>query len=605
MHRYFAFICNDGDSRGMVEATALACKLRARDSTWEVTFQSGGLLVLQAGQQRGRFQSYCAPQKGGIVIGKLFRRRDEDQIDLSDVKLADEDITNSVDSKGRSFGAAFWGRYVAFLLNSQGTCVAMRDPSGAVPAYYSQLGRVTAVYSRLADCVQVAPDIFTIDWSHLTTFLQYDRPVTRSTGLREVKMLHAGEIMEFGGTSIKSSFFWHPANFCRETSLEDPEVAVRALRQAVLLSVQSWASCYDQILHDLSGGLDSSIVAACLATSDRPTEILCCNLFTNTPEGDERPFARMVAKRTGLRLLEEAIIPYKRGAGLQFSVPSIPSPMMTAFASVNEENRIRLVSKYGIQATFSGQGGDHLFQQVPTSLTAADYVFRHGLGRDVGSVIRDACIVARQPLSSVLKTIAMHGFLKVPFDPYREALTSQLLTPDMARPGELRHPWVLDSGDLPRAKLQQVFFIVDSQVLHMFAGACSYVDVVHPLISQPLIESCLRIPAYTLVRGGRDRALARRAFASDLPNEIVSRTTKGGANGYFHNMILDNVAFLREFLIDGLLTREGLVDRASMEQALSLKRLYKGNDMFAILTAARAEAWARETTAQVNHRAAA
>ena len=45
----------------------------------------------------------------------------------------------------------------------------------------------------------------------------------------------------------------------------------------------------------------------------------------------------------------------------------------------------------------------------------------------------------------------------------------------------------------------------------------------HPLLSQPLIETCLRIPVHLLATEGWDRAVARRAFSTDLPAEVYQR----------------------------------------------------------------------------------
>src|SRR3546814_984119 len=44
-----------------------------------------------------------------------------------------------------------------------------------------------------------------------------------------------------------------------------------------------------------------------------------------------------------------------------------------------------------------------------------------------------------------------------------------------------------------------------------------------PLLSQPVVELCLSIPTWQWVHGGRDRAVARAAFAGILPDLLVER----------------------------------------------------------------------------------
>jgi asparagine synthase (glutamine-hydrolysing) len=90
-----------------------------------------------------------------------------------------------------------------------------------------------------------------------------------------------------------------------------------------------------------------------------------------------------------------------------------------------------------------------------------------------------------------------------------------------------------------------------------------------PLISQPLVELCLRIPTYHLIHGGSDRALARRAFEADLPRQIVRRYAKGRADQNIRNILDANLPFVREILLDGILVRRGLLDRANLELYLS------------------------------------
>jgi asparagine synthase (glutamine-hydrolysing) len=90
-----------------------------------------------------------------------------------------------------------------------------------------------------------------------------------------------------------------------------------------------------------------------------------------------------------------------------------------------------------------------------------------------------------------------------------------------------------------------------------------------PLLSQPLVELCLRIPMYLLIAGGRDRALARRAFAQALPSAIVNRHSKGRIDRHVRNILDQNLDFVREILLDGFLVQQGLLDRAELERYLS------------------------------------
>ncbi len=130
------------------------------------------------------------------------------------------------------------------------------------------------------------------------------------------------------------------------------------------------------------------------------------------------------------------------------------------------------------------------------------------------------------------------------------------------------HPWLADARRAPPGKVWHIESLGPPLPYYDPLGRPEDPEAVHPLLSQPLIELCLRIPTYTLVGGGWDRALARRAFARDLPREILRRRAKGASTATAQRVFESNLPFLREMLLDGLLVRERLLDRAELEGAL-------------------------------------
>ena len=93
-----------------------------------------------------------------------------------------------------------------------------------------------------------------------------------------------------------------------------------------------------------------------------------------------------------------------------------------------------------------------------------------------------------------------------------------------------------------------------------------------PLLSQPLVELCLRIPTYVLIKNGIDRATARRAFAPELPPEVIKRRNKGRIDQHIRNVLDANLDFVRDLLLNGRLVREGLLNRRNLEMYLTRER---------------------------------
>jgi asparagine synthase (glutamine-hydrolysing) len=91
---------------------------------------------------------------------------------------------------------------------------------------------------------------------------------------------------------------------------------------------------------------------------------------------------------------------------------------------------------------------------------------------------------------------------------------------------------------------------------------------IHPLISQPVVELCLRIPTYVLLNGGVSRGLAREAFKDILPKEVYGRVSKGTGSTAQQQFISHNMPLIRERLLDGILVREGILDKRKLESFL-------------------------------------
>jgi asparagine synthase (glutamine-hydrolysing) len=255
---------------------------------------------------------------------------------------------------------------------------------------------------------------------------------------------------------------------------------------------------------------------------------------------------------------------------------------------------------------FSGQGGDHLFQNIKTRQIAAEYAWHHGMRSDLLAVIVDTSRFTRKSIWSVMVTVFKAGLLRRSEDPYETVKPSPLFS-DPARcamnASLIRHPWVDAAIHLPSSKRRQIFSIVDTQ--NFFRVPNHYADIVHPLISQPIIEVCLQIPSYVLTYGGIDRALVRQAFNGLVPSEVLLRTTKGATTGYFHKLLGQNLSFLRGFLLDGLLMTEGVLDRRTTQAVLSQPAFTRGqHQILPILDAIRAEIWLRTWTSTYQRAAA-
>jgi asparagine synthase (glutamine-hydrolysing) len=85
------------------------------------------------------------------------------------------------------------------------------------------------------------------------------------------------------------------------------------------------------------------------------------------------------------------------------------------------------------------------------------------------------------------------------------------------------------------------------------------------------VELCLELPTFLLTQGGRGRALARRAFAADLPRQNIWRRSKGGMEEHVKKVLTSQRDHVRGMLLEGELARRHLLDLKRVEEALSGK----------------------------------
>ena len=130
------------------------------------------------------------------------------------------------------------------------------------------------------------------------------------------------------------------------------------------------------------------------------------------------------------------------------------------------------------------------------------------------------------------------------------------------------HPWFNGLERLSPGKKLHLWAVLDCLNLFYPYRRSKVADTELPLVSQPIIETVLRIPSWVLSSGGRDRTLVREACEDAIPAPILSRAGKGAMDGYYAELCAVNARYLRETLLDGVLVERGILNRQAIEQDL-------------------------------------
>lgn len=518
---------------------------------------------------------------GWLLIGDVFDRRPHRGTDLP---FIDDDYAYE-----RGMMKRLWGRYAGVLLDRRGQAEAvMRDPSGAVECLTWSQDGLTIIASTLPDwLIKATRPPWRINIDRVADALadplgSWARPL-----LDGLTALLPGTLQALPPDQPATPI-WTPDVFVRhgERHPVSDEEAESRLRDAVDEAVAGFARIGVPLGAEVSGGLDSSIVASSLVRCSDAQVRLWLNAWGPDAEADERPYAEAVAATLGVRLATVERSPDLITSDMLTSLTQGLRPGFNALDTPNDRLLADLWSAAGVEAVMTGKGGDAVFIQSATNDVFTEIWRQQGWrsllspslpelarwnGRSVWSLIKDA----RRPRSA------------------SEHLgqTLSFLTP---RPPPPRHPWLDACGDLGPAKRYQIAGILNGVTFSAPSAQTAVADLLHPLLAQPVVEACLALPARQLTLGRRDRALARLAFRDRLPAMIADRRSKGEMTAYYGRRIAFSLDVLRPWLLEGRLAAEGLIDRTAAERLLSEESLIWRGRFGEIMIAAALEAWVRE-----------
>lgn len=522
-------------------------------------------------------------EERGLVIGRIFRSCEAsgpaDSLSLSESRHA-------AWSRGRSLLEGKWGGYVAFL-RDEGALAVLRDPSGVVPAHYREARGVHVYFSDLDILKDLALEPPTIDEEFLRQWLTHPFLRTARTGLLGHHELLPGTVRRTsaaGAPSVETAWTpWRAA--AADRSILDFDEAARRVRELVLSTVPAQVAAIDAPLLELSGGLDSSIVAASLKHGGVPFR--AANFVTAMPDGDERNYARLMADHLGIDLAElhedELPLDLAPPAGFTLRPPLNPvlQPLHRALS--------RHARAAGSTDFVTGAGGDNLFGYLTTAAPVLDALTDAG-PRGAWNTLQDVAALGECTIWKAGR-YALRKQLRRKKRPLWKR-DQRFLAPAALAAEPDRHPWLERPAEPQPGKIEHVESLV---LIHYFLDPQhrSGEALHHPLLNQPLMELCLAIPTWLWLRGGLNRAVARAAFADLLPREVVRRRTKGSLESMCARAFAGNRESLADLLLDGELASRRLIQTGKVETYVRAGGKVEGDAYFRIFDLVSLELWLR------------
>lgn len=424
------------------------------------------------------------------------------------------------------------------------TLTLVRDHFGSVPLYYSQYGEAAAFAS-------LPPPLLCVPWATrqlddvaLASYLKLLAPGLERTFYRSVKSLLPASRITFGGTAPAVGHkYWRPRAVAGFSASASPDEIYGAVREQLVRAVTSRACNSEPAGVWLSGGLDSSSVAAiaCHSQPGRKFKAVCSALPPGTegPVRDERIYVEaMRRKYPGLQVGYVLAPAADTLAGVEPFAQWLGAPVIDLFFYMTESLWHACTSD-GATRIFTGEGGDYCISMraggaalVEALRTGSPRMFVQELRRlqQIGQTGANAVLWNYlAPVIAPKRLLQLRRWLKGP-------LPDILSLAMRSRPDLQQHLANCAAVAPPRAasmEEQERNYVAgldvrDNITFWLLATATpGGSSAVNPLLDRRLIETCMAVPTALKVGAERDRLMIRRAGAPYLPEVIAARPDKG------------------------------------------------------------------------------
>ncbi len=452
-------------------------------------------------------------------------------------------------------GWAAWGPALLPRLNGmfafalwdpqQGELILARDRFGKKPMVYVADAREIAFASDLTALGALSDKLGGLDIEALRLFctLRYiPAPWTIRAGAQK---LAPGHYLKFSEKGLRIHR-WYDLARARPPRFKDKTEAQDELRRLFDLS------CKDRLVADvpvgafLSGGIDSALVIASLASQGHKLRSFTMGFRDASGYYEERPAAAALAKHFGLNHTE---IEITQGDALR-ALPTVLDGLDEPFAdsSALPTYLLSAAARQEVTVALSGDGGDEIFagyRKYQGELWADTYkavpvALRNGLGLTLGLLPNGH---KNSKLHETLRRVRRFISYAAEAPTDRQAGWASLLSPqdvDNLLPGSKSYANPIDliasyrdevgDDDLINVMLgADISLVLANDMLTKVDRMSMWasLEVRCPLLDHRVVECAAAMPGSWKLQRGKGKAILRETFADLLPKEAFSYPKKG------------------------------------------------------------------------------
>lgn len=453
------------------------------------------------------------------------------------------------------FALALWDRESC-------TLQLARDRLGEKPLYYGWVGGSLVFGSELKAFHRFPGFTRTVNRDVLALYTQFGNVPAPYAIFEGVSKLAPAAILSLDAEGLRSkrpvlSTYWSFLEAARR-GLSDPllneQEALRALEAQLRVAVASTMESDVPLGAFLSGGVDSSLIAALMqAQSPRPVQTFTVGF--EEADYDESPFAKAVAAHLGTEHHEVRL----RAEDARAVISDIPVIYDEPFAD-SSQIATHLICRYArshVKVALSGDGGDELFGGYNRYLWSRRVWsvwsrFPAPLRRAAAGTLGRIPTVAFDRIASVLgadslvshvgtkahKLLQRLGSMGSVEDMHRRLLTewpshSALVLGAKALPSLLtQKPVARDGQELEdlMMMLDTVTYLPDDVLTKVDRAAMAVgLETRVPFLDHHLVEFAWRLPLEMKIRHGQGKWALRQILYKYVPQHLIERPKSGFA----------------------------------------------------------------------------
>lgn len=400
-----------------------------------------------------------------------------------------------------------------------------------------------------------------------------------------VKLVAPGSLLRLTRGNHPSIVRWYEPT--QHLSFED---AAAQFHGAFHRSIDRRAKESSPISTEFSGGLDSGTITRLL---DRQREIQGVTYVDRWIEGDDEMYARQLA--AGLLNMRHVVL---EGGDdeVQSSQLGIVSDVLTDLPSLDASlvgrNKAMLEAArvYGAQHYFTGEGGDNVLDPGKNHIADLYLAGRHAQARKMAARYARYRMTAPRAVKRVLRQTVRTSYAQALRELAGEMLSVRVDNEPLAVhwcsaydiswwtekakkavAGQLLQLAEETSEVLPPAILhgwQGVRRVAQGRTLTQELARSMGMTFHIPFLDTEVVHVGFSMPSYLHVQEGRFKPLLSAAFAGELPELLLQRTTKTVFNGSTYRGIKINQAVIREMIESSRLAEAGMVDSQDLLRVL-------------------------------------